>query len=305
MPPAEAYLQLQSEVAEALANSRPVVALESALVTHGLPWPVNVQTALAAEQAVRHSGSIPATVSVADGCIRVGTSEDQLRALASRKDVEKANARDLASAVIRGGWAGTTVAATLTVADRVGIAVMATGGIGGVHRGGALSFDVSNDLLTLARFPICVVCSGIKAVLDIGLTLEKLESYGVPVVGFRTDRLPGFLVRDTEFPVGCQLDTVQDTARLLWVHWDLGGKGVLVVQPPPEPALSAAEWYAALAVAEQEAHNIRGKDVTPFLLQRIAHHTQGRSQEVNRRLIEANAALAGDIAAALSRFTSR
>lgn len=302
MPFADSYLQIQPDVAEALAGSRPVVALESALVSHGLPWPVNLQTALAAEQAVRKSGSVPATVSVAQGCIRVGTSEDQLRALASRNDVEKANARDLASAVIRRSWAGTTVAATLTVAHRVGIAVMATGGIGGVHRGGALSFDVSNDLLTLARIPICVVCSGIKAVLDIGLTLEKLESYGVPVVGFGTDRLPGFLVRDTEFAVGCRVETVRDVAHLLRVHWDLGGKGVLVVQPPPEPALSEAEWYAALAVAEREAHHIRGKDVTPFLLQRIAHHTQGRSQEVNSRLLEANAALAGDIAAALSRF---
>lgn len=302
MPLAEPYLQVQPEVAEALASSRPVVALESALVTHGLPWPVNVQTALAAEQAVRHSGSLPATISIAEGCIRVGTSEDQLRALASRNDVEKANARDLASAVIRRSWAGTTVAASLTVAHRVGIAVLATGGIGGVHRGGALSFDVSNDLLTLARFPICVVCSGIKAILDIGLTLEKLESYAVPVVGFRTDRLPGFLVRDTEFPVGCRVDTAQDIARFLRIHWDFGGKGVLVAQPPPEPALNQAEWYAALAVAEQEAHSIRGKDVTPFLLQRIAHHTQGRSLDVNRRLIQANAELAGTIAAALNRF---
>lgn len=298
----ESYVQVRPDVAEALKNARPVVALESALITHGLPWPVNVETAAAAEEAVRRSGSIPATIGVLDGQIYVGLGPDQVRALASRSNAVKAGTRDLAAAVVLRNWAGTTVSATLHIAQRVGIPIMATGGIGGVHRGGAESFDVSNDLIALAHLPVCVVCSGAKAILDIGLTLEKLETYGVPVVGYRTDRFPAFLVRESAFPVTSRVESVDDVARFLRVHWELGGQGVVLAQPPPEPALGEAEWVAVLNLAEKESRGIVGKNLTPFLLQRIAHHTAGRSLEVNRRLIEANAALAGEVAAALSRI---
>lgn len=307
MGPTKAHLHLHPEVAEALAKAQPVVALESALITHGLPRPINLETALAAEAAVRRSGAVPATIAVLDGAIHVGCASEELRTLASRNDGRKVSVSDLAAAVMSRCWAGTTVAATAVVAHRAGIPVLATGGIGGVHPGAVSSFDISSDLFTLARTPICVVCAGVKNILDIGLTLEKLESYGVPVIGYRTSEFPAFLVRGSGFTLEWQVESPEDAARLLRIHWDSGGQGVVLAQCPPEPTLGKEEWLAARAQAEAEAasRGIRGKAITPFLLQRIAELTNGRSIEVNRQLIEANAHLAGQITAALSRNARR
>jgi pseudouridine-5'-phosphate glycosidase len=297
------------EVAEALAAGRGVVALESTLLAHGLPWPENLETAREAEAAVRTSGAVPATVAVAAGRIRVGVSDEDLDRIARSKSHVKAGRRDLSAAVAWGLDAATTVSATLWVARRGGIGVIATGGLGGVHHDAATTFDVSNDLDELARADgALVVCSGVKSILDGGATLEVLETRGVQVVGYRTDELPGFLTRSSRLPLDVRIESPEQAAALVRAHRALGLPGAIVLaQPVPEAdALDGDAMDAALAaaLAEARAFHVAGKAVTPFLLERIRSATAGGALRANRALIVANAQLAGEVAMALAAETA-
>ena len=295
-------LDLHPDVAAALAAGRPVVALESTIISHGMPWPRNVETARAVEAAVRAEGAVPATIAVLGGRLKVGLGNDELAALARPgAGVVKASRRDLGWLVAQRRDGATTVAATMQIAALAGLRVFATGGIGGVHRGAERSFDVSADLQELARTPVAVVCAGAKSILDLGLTLEYLETHGVPVVGHGTDTLPAFWCRDSEHRVDHRLDTPGEIAALLGAHWSLGGGGVVVANPiPAEHALPRAAVDAAIAqaLAEADAQRITGMAITPFLLQRVNALTGGDSLAANIQLVLANARLAAQIAAA-------
>jgi pseudouridine-5'-phosphate glycosidase len=293
------WLTVADEVRAALDAGRPVVALESAVIAHGLPWPANLETARAAEQAVRDAGAVPATIAVWKGTPTVGLSGAQVEDLARAKDVLKASRRDLATAVVAGRTAATTVAGTMFLANRVGIRVFATGGIGGAHRDTGQPFDISADLVELSRTPVLVVCAGAKSILDLPRTLEILETLGVPVIGYGTDRLPAFYVRDSVLPVSARVDSPAEAGRLFAAHIRLGGGGAVLALPvAQDAALPAGEVEAAVEQAEREAHEhgIRGGAVTPFLLSRLAALTGGRSLRANRALIVANARLAAEVA---------
>jgi pseudouridine-5'-phosphate glycosidase len=298
-------IDLAPEVAEALQARRPVVALESTLIAHGLPWPLNHETATAAEEVVRHEGATPATIAVWQGCPTVGLTPAQIQALAQGgAGILKASRRDLAVAVAQQRTAATTVAATLYLAHRAGIRVFATGGLGGVHRGADRTGDVSADLPELARTPVAVVCAGAKSILDLPRTLEMLETLGVPVVGYGTNEFPAFYLRGSGEPVSTRVDSPEEVADLLSAHWELGGAGVVLALPLEEQfALDTDEWDDALHKAEQEAARqcVRGKEVTPFLLARLAEITGGRTLRANQALILANARLAARIATALGK----
>lgn len=290
------WLAVAPEVRGALADGAPVVALESTLIAHGLPFPANLETAREAEQAVRAGGAVPATIAVWQGVPTVGLSAEQIEELARATGVSKASRRDLASAMIRRATAATTVAGTMALAHRAGIRFFATGGIGGVHRDAGHPFDVSADLGELARTPILVVCAGAKNILDLPRTLELLETLSVPVIGYRTDRFPAFYVRDSGLPVSARVDSPGAAARLFATHVELGGGGAVLCQPVAEDvALSAADMDAALRLAEAEARDVRGAALTPFLLGRLAALTGGRSLRANRALIVANARLAAEV----------
>jgi pseudouridine-5'-phosphate glycosidase len=293
------------EVSAALREGRPVVALESTLISHGLPWPVNLETARAAEEAVRAEGAVPATVAVWHGRPTVGLDVAQVEHLARASGVRKASRRDLGAAVAQGACAATTVAATMALAHAAGVRVFATGGIGGVHRssGSTNGWDVSADLHELARTPVAVVCAGAKSILDLPATLEVLETLGVPVVGYRTDAFPAFYVVSSGLPVSARVQTPAEAAALAQAHWDLGGAGVVLAQPlPEEEALEADVFEAALRDAEAEAarQGVRGPALTPFLLARLAARTQGRTLRSNQSLIIRNARLAACVAVALA-----
>ncbi len=289
------------EVARAIREGRGVVALESTLITHGLPWPENLETARASEAAVRESGSIPATIAVLGGVIRVGLDEVEIEALARSLGFRKASRRDLAAAVAEQADAATTVSATLWAARSVGLAMMATGGLGGVHRGASTTFDISNDLDELARSDgMGVVCSGVKSILDIPATLDALETRGVAVVGYRTDTFPAFTTTSSGLPLETRVETPQAAARLLQTHRDLALPGAMIIaQPVPEPlAIDGATMDQAIDQALQSAarSGITGKAVTPYLLDQVRQATEGRSLIANQALIIANARLAGSIA---------
>ncbi len=300
----QTLFSVRSDLAAAIADRRPVVALESALITHGLPAPQNLEAAVELEETVRAAGAVPATIGVLDGRIVVGLDDAQLRRLASAEHAVKVSRRDLATAVAADVPGGTTVAATLWAAARAGIRVMATGGIGGVHRGGAASLDVSADLRELGRTRGVVVCAGAKAILDLERTLEVLETLGVPVLGFGTDELPAFYSTASGLAVGRRVDGEEELARILAAHWALDlDSGVLVANPPPaESALARAEvegWIEA-AHADARAASLDGAALTPFLLARLTELSGGRTLAVNRALLVANAALAGRVAVAWS-----
>ena len=295
-------IDVRPEAAAALRDGQTVVALESTLIALGLPQPWNLDTARAAEAAVRAAGAVPATIAVLAGRCVVGLSEAELERLASEPGVAKASTRDLAAAIASRRTAATTVAATMRIAGRVGIRTFATGGIGGVHRP-PQSHDISADLWELARTPVAVVCAGAKTILDIPSTLEALETLGVPVIGYRCSDFPGFYVRMTGQPVSTRADDVGEIARLIQAHRDLDGAGVVVAQPVGEAvALTAEEMESALCEAERlaAAAEIRGPAVTPFLLARLAELTGGKTLHANRELIVANARLAAEIAARLT-----
>jgi pseudouridine-5'-phosphate glycosidase len=296
-------IQPSAEVTEALRSGRPLVALESTLICHGIPRPRNLALAQAVEAAVREAGAVPATVALIGGKIRVGLEPAELEALARADGVAKCSPRDLAPVLASGGLGATTVAGTIHVAARLGIRVMATGGIGGVHRGGESSLDVSADLFELRRSGVAVVCSGAKVILDLPRTLEVLETLGVPVVGYGTDDFPAFYVRGSGLKVPC-LSDLEALARTVGAQAALGWPaGVVIGNPPPEAlALGTAEIEQMLAqalVAAREA-SIRGKDETPFLLAQLARATDGRTVALNEALVLENARLAGALAARLS-----
>ncbi len=298
---------LSDEVAGAKAAGRPIVALESTIISHGFPWPQNLEVAREAESAVRSRGAVPATIAVVEGRIEVGLSAAGIEQLARRPGVSKVSRRNLSLVVAAAGWGATTVAATMWCAARAGIPVFATGGIGGVHRGGAQTFDVSADLIELARTPVAVVCAGAKAILDIGLTLEYLETQGVPVIGYGTDFFPGFYVPATPFRVDARLDDVEAIATSIHTHWLLGfGGGLLVACPvPAEFALDTETMNAAIQAALDAAARagIARAEVTPFLLDQIRQTTEGESIGTNIALIRNNAATAAGIAVALAART--
>ncbi len=292
------------EIIEALASGRGVVALESTLISHGLPRPANLETAIASESAVRSAGALPATVAVIGGRIRVGLSAADLERIAGSSSTIKAGRRDLARAVAQRLDAATTVSATLWIARRAGITAMATGGLGGVHREAGSTFDVSTDLDELAAAAgALVVCSGFKSILDLPATLQMLETLGVPVVGFGTTDLPGFTARSTGLPLTARVDTLAEAAALWQAHRTLGLPGAIVLAnpAPADSALDRDESDASLAVALAHARSrgITGPAVTPFLLEEIRQATGGRSLHANRALIVANARLAGEVASAL------
>jgi pseudouridine-5'-phosphate glycosidase len=293
------------DIAHALETGCAVVALESTLVAHGLPWPENLRTAQAAEAAIRAAGAVPATIAVIGGVVRVGLELEELERLARSGAFAKASRRDLASAVARGRDAATTVAATLWVARRAGIGVMATGGLGGVHREASASFDISADLDELARADgAVVVCSGIKSILDLPASLEALETRGVVVVGYQTDELPAFTTVSSGLPLETRVDSPAEAAALVQAHRNLGLPGAIVVaQPVPEAvAIARDEMESALAsaLAEARTRGISGKAISPFLLDRVRAATEGRSVRANRALVVANAGLAGAVATALA-----
>lgn len=290
-------------VADALAEGRPVVALESTIISHGLPRPDNLEVARRIEQAVRDGGALPATIAVVDGTVRIGLDDDALVTMATSDDVAKASVRDLAVVAARGGHAATTVAATAHLATEAGIAVFATGGLGGVHRGAAETFDESADLTALGRLPITVVSAGVKSILDVGATLERLESLGVAVVGYGTDAFPGFYRRDSGFAVDWRVDTPDEVAAVMDARARLGTdiSALVVANPVAEEDQVDAELHdrvLAEGLAAAREQGVRGKAVTPFLLERFHRETEGESLRSNVAIILANAALAGRIAAA-------
>lgn len=297
------YLRLGELVAEALAAGRPVVALESTVIAHGLPRPANVEVALAMEEAVRAAGATPATVALLDGRIVVGLSADEITRIGEEPGVWKASRRDLAVALARRATAATTVAGTLACAALAGVRVFATGGVGGVHRGAETTLDISADLPELARAPLVTVCAGAKSILDLPRTLEYLETLGVPVIGYQTDELPAFYTRESGLRVPHRAESPEEIAALALAQWASGlGGGLLVTAPIPEAhALPRDQMEAAVerALAGALAADVRGARLTPWLLARVAELTGGESVAANRALLLNNATLAGRVAAAL------
>ncbi len=302
-------LLVAEEVRNALAEGRAVVALESTLVAHGLPRPVNLETAHALERVVRKHGAVPATIGVLDGSLVVGLDEGQLERLATAPEVRKLSRADLAHAIATRALGATTVAATMIAAHRAGIALFATGGIGGVHRGAELSMDVSADLMELARTPVCVVAAGAKSILDLPRTLEVLETHGVPVIGLGTDELPAFFSRTSGLPLTQRVETTGEAASVIHAQHELGLQtGILLAVPPPAAsALSRGAIDAAIeaALARASAEGITGKQVTPFLLAEVRGRTEGRSLDTNVALVLENARVASEVAVAYAALATR
>ncbi|HEY3834983.1 MAG TPA: pseudouridine-5'-phosphate glycosidase [Bryobacteraceae bacterium] len=294
-------LRIAEEVRDALAARRPVVALETTIVTHGMPYPENIQTARALEAEIRAEGAVPATIAVLGGAVRVGLSVSELESLATAKDVLKVSRNDLAYAIATGRSGATTVAATMICARLAGIRVFVTGGIGGVHRGAERSFDISADLEELARTSVAVVCAGAKALLDIPKTLEYLETRGVPVIGYRTSDFPAFWSRSSGLPVPLRLDSLAEIARVLELKWSLGLEGGALIANPidSEHEIPAAEMsgYIEKAVGEAAARGVSGKAVTPFILAHLKEITNGRSLVANIALVKSNAQVGAALAA--------
>ncbi|RWL20780.1 MULTISPECIES: pseudouridine-5'-phosphate glycosidase [Mesorhizobium] len=299
-------LHLNDEVAAALQEGRAVVALESTIITHGMPYPANLETARGVETAVRENGAVPATIAVVAGKIKVGLDDTELEQLAAAKDVVKASGRDLAAIMVGGGSAGTTVSATMRIAALAGIGIFATGGVGGVHRGAEATFDISADLTELGQTGTTVVCAGVKSILDIAKTLEYLETQRVPVIAYQSDDFPAFYTRSSGLKADHRLDTPEDIAGAMLLHEQIGsGTGILVANPIPEvDALDPAfiDGTITAAVADAGTRGIGRKELTPFLLARINELSQGRSLKANIALVRNNAALAARIAVAHARL---
>lgn len=295
------FFDYSPEVANAIRDKKPVLALESTILTHGLPYPENLETAKVIENLVREQGVTPATIAVLAGKIKIGLNEDELELLVNDENVMKASKRDLPYLITEKRNAGTTVAATLFCADAVGIRVFATGGIGGVHRGEAL--DISADLIELSRTPMAVVCAGAKAILDLPRTLEYLETHSIPIVGYRTDSLPAFYSSKSPLALPTRVDDIRSIVNLLNTHWQLGlSSSVLIANPiPMDEEIEAAilEPMITSAIQEADEKNISGKAITPFLLDKMAHATEGKSLKANIALIKNNVILAADIAKGL------
>ena len=298
------YLDVAPEVAKAIAEGKPVVALESTIISHGMPYPQNVETALKVEEIIRENGAVPATIAIIGGRLKAGCSKEDIEHLGKKGlAVTKASRRDLATLVARGEDGATTVTTTMIIAHMAGIRIFATGGIGGVHRGAETTMDISADLEELSHTPVMVVCAGAKSILDLGLTLEYLETHGVPVMGYGTEELPAFYTRHSGFKVDYRVDSPEELARIFAVQQELGFEGgMLVTNPIPEEFSMPADVINKAidaAVAEANAKGIHGKEITPFLLDRIQQLTGGDSLHSNIELVFNNARLAARTAAAL------
>lgn len=300
----EQFLTVSPEVKEALQNNRPVVALESTIISHGMPYPKNVETALNVEKIIRDNGAVPATVAVIGGKLRAGLTKEEITYLGKKGlAVTKASRRDLPVLAARGEDGATTVAATMIIAALAGISVFATGGVGGVHRGAEVTMDISADLEELAETPVMVVCAGAKSILDLGLTLEYLETKGVSVLGYRTEELPAFFTRKSGFRVDYRVDTPNELARIYQAKRTMGlSGGLLVTNPIPEEYAMDPDYINRSideACAEAERLGIKGKKITPYLLDKIQKITEGKSLEANIRLVYNNAELGAKVACEL------
>jgi len=297
------FLDFKEEVREALAENRPVVALESTIIAHGMPYPENLEVAREVENIIRECGVVPATIAIIKGKIKIGLNREEMELLATSEKVIKASRRDLSIVIAKKLTASTTVSATMVVAHLAGIKVFVTGGIGGAHRGAEKTFDVSADLQELGRTPVAVVCGGAKAILDLSLTLEYLETMGVPVIGFKTNELPAFYYRESGLIVDYTVNDEVEAAEVIRTKWDLGLKsGIVIANPiPEESALSRTYVNRIINKAILEAANkgIKGKKLTPFLLSRINELSEGKSLKANIELIKNNARVGAKIARAL------
>ncbi len=296
----EKYLEIKAEVKEALEKGKPVVALESTIIAHGMPHPQNIETALEIEEIIRANGAVPATIGIIGGKIKVGLTKEEVEFLGESDEVVKVSRRDLPVVLAEKRHGATTVAGTMIAADLAGIKIFVTGGVGGVHRGAEASFDISADLEELKRTSVAVIAAGAKSILDLGLTLEKLETFGVPVLGYQTEELPAFYSRHSGFNVDYKLESPQHTADILKAKWELGLEGgVLIANPVPEAdeiEYPVINEKIEQALSEAEAKGINGKELTPFLLDRIKEITDGQSLETNIALVRNNAVVGARIA---------
>ena len=300
------YLDIHPDVENAINNMEPIVALESTIISHGMPYPKNVETALMVEETVRSNGAIPATIAIINGRIKVGLTDEEIEFLATNEEIKKVSRRDLAITIAQKQSGSTTVASTMIIANFAKIVVFATGGIGGVHRGGENTLDISADLEELANTNVCVVCAGAKAILDLGLTLEYLETKGVPVIGYKTSELPAFYSSESGFDVDYKIDSTLEIAEILKTKWNLSiDGGVLVTNPIPvgfELETSIMNEAINQAIVEADNENITGKKITPFLLSKVNEITEGKSLDANIKLIQNNADLASKIALHYSKL---
>ena len=301
----EKYIDIKTDVKTALKEGKPVVALESTIIAHGMPYPQNVKTALEVEKIIRDNGAIPATIAILDGRIKVGLTEEEIEKLGSAKDVYKVSRRDMPYVLSKGLNGATTVASTMIIANLAGIKVFVTGGIGGVHRGAEKTFDISADLQELAQTNVAVVCAGAKSILDLGLTLEYLETFGVPVIGFKTEEFPAFFTRESGHKVDYSVDGPVELSNIIKTKWDLGLNGGLVVANPipKEYAMDKNIIDKAIegALKEAEERGIVGKDTTPFLLEKIKDITEGESLKSNIQLVFNNAKVGAGLAVELEK----
>ncbi|WP_342526147.1 pseudouridine-5'-phosphate glycosidase [Chryseomicrobium sp. FSL W7-1435] len=297
-------LDYTTEVQQALEAGQPIVALESTIISHGMPYPENVKMAKEVEQVIRENGAVPATIALLDGRIKIGLTDEDLELLATSKTVRKTSRRDLAYVLASKELGATTVATTMICAELAGISVFVTGGIGGVHRGAESTMDISADLEELSQTNVAVICAGAKSILDIGLTLEYLETKGVPVVGYGTDAFPAFYSATSQFQSNFRLDTPQQVAEMLHMKWGIGLKGGAVIANPipEESSLEESEITALIeeALMQAEQQGVKGKDVTPFLLGKVKELTDGKSLEANIALVMNNARVGAQIAQAFS-----
>ncbi len=303
------FMDVNTEVAEALATNKPVVALESTIISHGMPYPQNVEMANKVEGIIRKYGAVPATIAIIDGRVKIGLTPDDLEVLARAENVEKISRRDLAAIIAKKGLGATTVATTMILSEMAGIHFFVTGGIGGVHRGYEEMMDVSADLEELAMTNVTVICAGAKAILDLPRTMEYLETKGVPVVGYRTDNLPAFYTRTSNISLNLRADTATELAELVYTKDLLGLKGgVLVANPIPEEHSLDASYINGIidqAIADSAREGVRGKDATPYLLAKIVERTEGKSLEANLALVYNNAKVGAQIAVEYTRLAER
>lgn len=299
------YIVYSEEVQQAKEQGLPVVALESTIISHGMPYPQNVQTAREVEQIIRENGAVPATIALIDGKIKIGLSDEELEMFGNASNVAKASRRDIGYLLATKKIGATTVAATMICAELAGIELFVTGGIGGVHRGAETTMDISADLEELSMTNVAVVCAGAKSILDIGLTLEYLETKGVPVIGYGTDVLPAFYTRESDFAVNFRADSAEEVAGMMRAKWDLGLRGgAVIANPIPEADAMDASFINGIiqeALAEADAQGIAGKNVTPFLLGKVKELTEGKSLEANIALVKHNAKIGAAIAVALNK----
>lgn len=302
----EKYLEINPEVKEAIENGKPVVALESTIISHGMPYPRNVETALNVEKIIRDNNAIPATIAILNGKLKVGLTEKEIEYLGKAKNVIKTSRRDIPFIIAKKSDGATTVASTMIIAALAGIKVFATGGIGGVHRGATETFDISADLEELAHTNVAVVCAGAKSILDIGLSLEYLETHGVPVVGYQTAEMPAFYTRKSGYNVDYKVDSPEEIATALKAKWDLGLNGGMVIANPIEEQYQMDYDIITSAIEkalnEADEKGIRGKESTPFLLAKVKEITGGDSLESNIQLVYNNAMLGAKIAVELSKL---